>query len=77
MGGQQGGGAGRWRDVADALTGKAAETVQCPDCGCSGLKVRDVNYGHGYDRGIQRYITCTACGAFHAVNMRRAGQSCS
>jgi hypothetical protein len=66
--------AARWTSTAHALTARAAESVCCPECGQNRLTVRDVNYGHGYDRGVQRYITCSACGAFKAVNMRRAGQ---
>jgi hypothetical protein len=64
----------QWHKLAHALTGKAAETVHCPECGRQGVRMRDVDYGHGYDRGVARYMTCPECGAFQVVNMRRAGQ---
>jgi hypothetical protein len=33
-----------------------------------------VEYGFGYDKGVQRYITCGCCGAFTSVNVKRAGE---
>ena len=36
--------------------------------------MKDVEYGFGYDKGVQRYITCGCCGAFTSVNIKRAGE---
>jgi hypothetical protein len=37
--------------------------------------VRDVEYGFGHDRGVQRYISCGCCGAFTGVNVKCAGET--
>ncbi|MGO9808823.1 MAG: hypothetical protein ACLPKH_19195 [Rhodomicrobium sp.] len=36
--------------------------------------MRDVEYGFGHDKGVQRYITCGCCGAFTGVNVKHAGE---
>jgi hypothetical protein len=37
------------------------------------LRVRDVEYGWGTARGIERYLVCSQCQAYSSVNLRRAG----
>jgi hypothetical protein len=36
------------------------------------LQVRDVEYGWGHTKGLERYLICSHCGAYNAVNMRHA-----
>ena len=62
-----------WVSAAERLVCKSADHVDCPECGTPGLKVRDVEYGWGPRKGIERYLICSHCGAYNAVNMRRAG----
>jgi len=64
----------QWAETADCLGRRAPETVACPCCGSTSLSVRDVEYGPGHKKGIQRYISCSWCGAFHGVNVKRAGE---
>jgi transposase-like protein len=66
-------GFGEWVETAEALVKRSANEVACPCCGSSALKVRDVEYGFGHEKGVQRYMSCSCCGAFNGVNLRRAG----
>jgi hypothetical protein len=36
--------------------------------------VKDVEYGFGHGKGVQRYMSCGCCGAFTSVSLRRAGE---
>ena len=64
----------QWVETARSLGRRSAGSVACPCCGSTCLSVRDVEYGFGHDKGVQRYITCGCCGAFTGVNVKRAGQ---
>jgi hypothetical protein len=64
----------QWLDTAHQFDRRAPENVTCPCCGSTSLSVKDVEYGFGHDKGVQRYITCGCCGAFTGVNIRRAGE---
>jgi formate dehydrogenase maturation protein FdhE len=64
----------QWAETAHHLGYRSAATVACPCCGSTSLTVRDVEYGFGHDKGVQRYISCGCCGAFSGVNVRRAGE---
>lgn len=63
-----------WVETAEALGHVSAAKVCCPCCGGPSLNVKDVEYGFGHDKGVQRYMSCSRCGAFMMVNVRRAGQ---
>ena len=65
-----------WIEAAQRLAVNSAEKVDCPDCGVPALKVRDVEYGWGPAKGLERYLVCSNCGAFSAVNLRHARRSC-
>ncbi len=65
----------RWVETAHHLGRRAAGNVACPCCGSTSLSVRDVAYGFGHEKGLQRYISCGCCGAFTSVNVQRAGES--
>jgi hypothetical protein len=65
----------QWVETANNLASHAASTVACPCCESTSLSVRDVDYGFGHDRGVQRYISCGCCGAFTSVNVKCAGES--
>ncbi len=65
--------ADRWHRTAEALITRAATDVHCPDCGRHGLSVRDMEYGCGPGKGVQRYMMCSYCGAFQVVSLKRAG----
>lgn len=62
-----------WVLAAERLVHEAAHNVHCPACDTPSLKVRDVEYGWGSRKGIERYLICSHCGAYNSVNMRRAG----
>jgi len=62
-----------WVETANHLASHAASTVACPCCGSTSLSVKDVDYGFGHDRGVQRYISCGCCGSFTSVNIKCAG----
>ncbi len=64
-----------WVETANYLARRSASTVACPCCGSTSLSVRDVEYGFGHDRGVQRYISCGCCGAFTGVNVKCAGET--
>ncbi len=64
----------QWRETARQFVRNSPESVACPCCGSTSLTVRDVEYGFGHDKGVQRYITCGCCGAFTGVNVKRAGE---
>ncbi|MGO9173672.1 MAG: hypothetical protein ACLP7P_17160 [Rhodomicrobium sp.] len=64
----------QWLETARNLGRNSPASVACPCCGSTSLSVRDVEYGFGHDKGVQRYITCGCCGAFTGVNMKRAGE---
>ncbi len=63
-----------WVETAQQFVHHSPENVACPCCGSTSLSVRDVEYGFGYDKGVQRYITCGCCGAFTGVNVKHAGE---
>jgi hypothetical protein len=65
-----------WVAAAQRLVMNSAANVECPDCSQPALKVRDVEYGWGPSRGLERYLVCSNCGAFSAVNLRHARCSC-
>jgi len=62
-----------WVSVAQRLVCESAEHVGCPECGTPALQVRDMEYGWGTGRGIERYLVCSHCQAYNSVNLRRAG----
>jgi formate dehydrogenase maturation protein FdhE len=64
-----------WVETAHHLARRSASTVACPCCGSTSLSVKDVEYGFGHDRGVQRYISCGCCGAFTGVNVKCAGET--
>jgi formate dehydrogenase maturation protein FdhE len=64
-----------WVETANHLSRHRASTVACPCCGSTSLSARDVEYGFGHDRGVQRYISCGCCGAFTSVNVKCAGKT--
>jgi formate dehydrogenase maturation protein FdhE len=64
-----------WVETANHLARHCASTVACPCCGSTSLSARDVEYGFGHDRGVQRYISCGCCGAFTSVNVKCAGET--
>jgi hypothetical protein len=63
-----------WVSAAERLVSESADHVDCPECSKPGLQVRDVEYGWGPRKGVERYLICTHCGAYNAVNLQRAGQ---
>ncbi len=64
----------QWVQTAQKFARHSPDSVACPCCGSTSLRVKDVEYGFGYDKGVQRYITCGCCGAFTSVNVKRAGE---
>ena len=64
-----------WVETANHLARRSVSTVACPCCGSTSLSARDVEYGFGHDRGVQRYISCGCCGAFTSVNVKCAGET--
>jgi hypothetical protein len=64
-----------WVAVAQKLVLNSSKNVKCPDCGEASLQVRDVEYGWGHNKGLERYLVCSSCGAFNAVNLRHARSS--
>ncbi len=63
-----------WLETAQQFGRCSPDSVACPCCGSTSLSVKDVEYGFGYDKGVQRYINCGCCGAFTGVNIKRAGE---
>ncbi len=61
-----------WVAAAHKLVLNSTKTVNCPDCGKAALQVRDVEYGWGPNKGLERYLVCSHCGAYNAVNLRHA-----
>jgi len=61
-----------WVAAAENLVLNSSTKVACPDCGKPALQVRDVEYGWGHTKGLERYLVCSHCGAYNAVNMRHA-----
>jgi hypothetical protein len=64
----------QWLETAHQFDRNAPQNVICPCCGSASLSVKDVEYGFGHEKGVQRYITCGCCGAFTGVNVKRAGE---
>ena len=64
-----------WVWAAVQLIHRSNEHVGCPECGASSLRVRDVEYGFGPRKGLDRYLFCSQCGCHNLVNMRHAGAS--
>jgi hypothetical protein len=62
-----------WVAAAERLVFESAANVDCPECGTPALQVRDMEYGWGPRKGIERYLVCSHCRAYNAVNLRRAG----
>lgn len=67
----------QWIEIAEFLCRNSPQSAMCPECGKASLRVRDVEYGPGASRGTERYLVCSSCGAFNAVNVRRAGRKVS
>lgn len=65
-----------WVDAAHRLGVNSSSNVECPDCGKPALQVRDVEYGWGHSKGLERYLVCSQCGAYNAVNLRHARAAC-
>lgn len=65
----------RWQETAQALVTHSSDSVGCPCCGSPSLAVKDVEYGFGHTKGVQRYMSCSCCGAFTSVSLRRAGET--
>jgi transposase-like protein len=63
----------QWAAVAAQSLHTARQNVSCPECGVAALQIRDVEYGGGQRRGLDRYLLCSHCGCFRTVNLRRAG----
>lgn len=61
-----------WVEAAHRLGVNSTSNVDCPDCGKPALQVRDVEYGWGHSKGLERYLVCSQCGAYNAVNLRHA-----
>lgn len=61
-----------WVAAAEKLALNSGDHIDCPECHQRGLKVRDVEYGWGPSRGLERHLVCTHCGAHNIVNLRRA-----
>jgi predicted RNA-binding Zn-ribbon protein involved in translation (DUF1610 family) len=61
-----------WVTAAQLLVVNSTKSVKCPECGDAALQVRDVEYGWGHNKGLERYLVCSHCGAYNAVNMRHA-----
>jgi DNA-directed RNA polymerase subunit RPC12/RpoP len=61
-----------WVKAAEKMVLSSADSIDCPECGHKALKVRDIEYGWGPCRGLQRYLTCAHCGAYNIVNLRHA-----
>lgn len=61
-----------WVDAAHKLGMNSTKHVDCPDCGKPALQVRDIEYGWGHSKGLERYLVCSQCGAYNAVNLRHA-----
>jgi hypothetical protein len=62
-----------WVAAAQSLVVNSTQKVGCPDCGKPALQVRDVEYGWGHSKGLERYLVCSHCGAYNAINLRHAG----
>ncbi|MBI4724747.1 MAG: hypothetical protein HY765_07150 [Rhodomicrobium sp.] len=65
----------QWLETAHSLGRLSPGSVACPCCGSTSLSAKDMEYGFGHEKGVQRYISCGCCGAFTSVNVRRAGES--
>ena len=63
----------QWISAAEQLIVKSNRQVGCPACGVPALMVRDVEYGCGPRKGLDRYLLCSHCGSHAAVNLRHAG----
>lgn len=63
----------QWVFAAERLNCECVDHVPCPECSTHALRVHDVEYGWGTRKGIERYMVCSHCGAYNAVNLRRAG----
>ena len=63
----------QWILAAEQLVHRSNQYVACPECGTPALQVRDVEFGGGPRKGLERYLVCSHCGCHNAVTMRRAG----
>jgi hypothetical protein len=61
-----------WMEAAERLALSSEKNVDCPECGRNHLIVRDIEYGWGPCRGLERYLMCSHCGAYNIVNLRHA-----
>jgi transcription elongation factor Elf1 len=62
-----------WILAAARLLTRSSKHVECPECGAPALQVRDVEYGIGSRKGLDRYLSCLQCGRDNIVNLRHAG----
>ena len=61
-----------WVLAAEELILRSKEHVLCPECRTPALQVRDVEYGWGPHKGLDRYLSCSHCGSYNSVTLRRA-----
>ena len=61
-----------WIAAAEQLLRVSNKCVPCPECGRPGLQVRDIEYGWGPKKGLDRYLTCSQCGGHNLVTLRHA-----
>jgi hypothetical protein len=61
-----------WVSAAELTLRMSQSQVECPECGEKTLQVRDVEYGTGPCRGLNRYLLCGNCRGFNAINLRHA-----
>jgi hypothetical protein len=73
MGAIRSGNREQWVTAAERLVCESVNHVCCPECSTPSLQVRDVEYGWGTRKGVERYLICSHCGAYNAITMRHAG----
>lgn len=65
----------QWMEAAEKLALISEKSIECPECGQKSLVVRDIEYGWGSCRGLERYLMCSHCGAYNIVNLRHAASN--
>lgn len=62
----------KWIEAAEKLTLNSSAVVRCPECEQPTLRVRDIEYGCAPNKGLERYVICSQCGAYNIVSLARA-----